>query len=426
MGSVEIVSKPPDIPSKWDVIPIHASDMSAYKRCRRYWNWTSPARNNLRRRVDISGVKMELWYGTGIHFALEQHYDPILQRDPVEAFKSWYELQWNGGIVGEEFLDRTYDINPRTLSSQDLAGMEAYSPGEDSKYRILGLRHILPNVEVVEEEFEAHRILGIGMMEFYREWAPKHDDFITLTTESQFSIPLGFEAVDLREDSPNYGKKLEVHARGKRDQVIYWPEMDKFGINDHKTAARIDEDYFVKLEMDEQCSTYLWATREEAKMHDYPWSGHVVDRVLYTALRKNYPKPPTPVRDGKALSVDRQKEGTTAELFSAAVAADPQLSYWFTNNEKAQQYYTYLCESGDDMFVLRDTARRNAHEVEQTAQNIRMIAEEMLDPNVNIYPNPTGSWLCTGCAFRPPCLAANDGSDWQGMLNDGYEINRER
>ncbi len=31
----------------------------------------------------------------------------------------------------------------------------------------------------------------------------------------------------------------------------------------HNTAGRIDEDYFIKLEKDEQVSNYLWATMQE-------------------------------------------------------------------------------------------------------------------------------------------------------------------
>ena len=263
------------------------------------------------------------------------------------------------------------------------------------------------------------------MLEFYKGWAEKHDNFVTVAAESVFSIPLGFESVDLREESPNYGKRLEVHARGKRDAVIYFPELDRYGVNDHKTAARIDEDYFLKLEKDEQVSTYMWATIEEAKMDDLPWSGKMVDRCLYTALRKNYPKPPTVLKNGK-LSIDRTNEGTTAELFQAAVLADPELNKWFMETERVQSYYNYLCDEGEDMFVLRKLVHRNRHEVENTGNHLRMIAREMLDPNINIYPNPSSSWLCTGCAFRAPCIAADDGSDWKGMLADGYEINRDR
>lgn len=420
----EVVTRPPAIPSKWDIIPIHGSDVASFKRCRRYWDWTSPARNNLRRRVDIHGVNMALWFGTGIHYALEMYYDPMLKRDPVESFKTWYNYQWEGGIVGEEWLERTYDIHPRLhkFTHDALAQAEAGDP--DDHWHIRGLKELLPNVELVQEEFEAHRELGIGMLTFYKDWALEHDDFITVAAESTYSIPLGFDAVDMREDSPNYGKTLQVHARGKRDAVIYFPQYDKFGINDHKSAVRIDEAYFKKLEKDEQCSNYLWATIQESKLYDLPWKDHVVDRVLYTALRKNYPKPPTVLQSG-FLSLDRQKEGTTAELFQAAVIGNPNLEEWFRGNEKAQAYYTYLCEMGDSAFVQRDLVTRNKYEIENTGKHLAMVAKEMLnDPS--IYPNPTGEFRCLECAFRNPCIAADDGSDWKGMLADGYEQNRDR
>lgn len=405
-----VVTRPPVIPSKWDIIPIHASDVASYKRCRRYWNWTSPARNNLRRRVDIHGIKMELWFGTGIHYALEEYYNPLLQRDPVESFKTWYQLQWDGGVVGHDWLDRTYDIRPKQL--------------DDGTFKIRGLRNLLPNIEVVQEEFELHYELGVGMLTFYKEWAKKNDEFVTVAAESVFSIPLGFESIDTREDSPNYGKKSEVHARGKRDAVVFEPMWEKYGINDHKTASRIDEDYFVKLEKDEQITQYLWATMREAEMEDLPWSGQMVDRAYMTALRKNFPKPPNVLKNGK-LSLDKQ-QGTNADLFEAAIEASPELSKWFVSDPKAQQYFTYLCDQGDDLFVLRNVVGRNRYEIEAFERHLIMTAKEMLDPDLNIYPNPTGSWLCTGCAFRAPCIAADDGSDWEGMLNDAYELNRDR
>jgi hypothetical protein len=424
-----IVTQPTVVPSKWDIVPIHASDVSAYKRCRRYWNWSSPTRSNLRRRVEIHGVKMELWFGNGIHYALEMYYDPLLQRDPVEAFIQWWEYQWNGGIVTEEWLDRTYDIHPQRVEQElvevDVATMTAIKDSQPL-WKIKGLRHLLPNIEVVQDDFMAHRELGIGMLNFYKEWAEKNDDFITVAAESVFSIPLGFEAVDRREDSPNYGQKLEVHARGKRDAVLYWPQWEKYGINDYKTAIRIDEDYFVKLEKDEQVTQYLWATMKEAELNpDLPWYGEMVDRCLYTALRKNYPKPPQPTYKDTRLSLAKDAP-TTADLFEAALESNETWAKWFVGSPEAQAYFSYLTEQGDRQFIIREEVGRNKYEIDAFDSHLKMTAREMLDPKLNIYPNPSGSWLCTGCQFRAPCIAADDGSDWEGMLNDAYEINRDR
>jgi hypothetical protein len=407
VAGIDVVVRPPDIPSKWDIIPIHSSDVAAFKQCRRRWDWSSPTRNNLRRKVEIFGITMPLWFGTGIHYALERYYDPTLKRDPVETFKTWYQFQWEGGVVTEEFLDHTYDIHPRLL--------------DDGTYRIKGLQEILP--DPMFEEFETHHDLGVGMMEFYKGYAEKHDDFIVIAAESTYSIPLGFEWVDLREDSPNYGKKIEVHARGKRDAICYWQEYDRFGIIDHKTAQRIDETYFAKLDKDEQCSNYLWATIQEAALYDLPWRGKIVDRVIYNALRKNYPKPPTELKSGFP-SIARSTEGTTAELFETFVR-ERGLEQWFNNDEKAQAYYTYLLTEGDAMFIQRDEVHRNKYEVEATGEHLKMIAREMLD-SPSIYPNPTAHYGCIHCGFRTACISADDGSDWQGMLADSFEVNRDR
>lgn len=417
-GSTEVITRPPDIPSKWDVIPIHSSDVAAFKSCRRKWDWSSPTRKNLRRRVDIYGVNIPLWFGTGIHYALENYYDPLLKRDPVESFLTWYQYQIDGGIVSEEWLDRTYDLHPRLSDKHVL--------GESALWRIAGLKEILPAWEVHEEEFELHRELGIGMMTFYKDYAERNDNFVCVAAESTYSIPLGFEVVDRREDSPNYGKTLEVHARGKRDAIIYFPELDRFGIIDHKTIERLDEDEKdEQLNKDEQVSNYLWATKMEAEMFGYEWSEKPVDRIIYQLLRKRYPRPPSLTTRGFP-SIDRQKEGTTAEMFQALIVGNEALETWFKTEPKAQAYFTFLCEKGDENFIVRKTVSRNKHEVNATATHLKMIAQEMLAEDLYIYPNPTSQWPCLHCAFRSPCIAMDDGSDYVGILEDGYEQNRDR
>ncbi len=109
---------PPEIPSKYDVIPVHNSDRSNFKACRRRWDWSSPARQNLTVRAEIYGVDTNLWFGTGIHYALEGFYSPVVRRDPVEVFKTWFDIQWRGGVVTAEWLDLVYDLKPEPLGTR--------------------------------------------------------------------------------------------------------------------------------------------------------------------------------------------------------------------------------------------------------------------------------------------------------------------
>lgn len=415
------VVAPPPVPDKFDIIPIHASDVNSFLRCRRYWDWTSPTRNNLRKRVDINGVNLNLWFGSGIHYALEMYYNPFLSRDPVEAFETWFNYQWEGGLVTEEWLERTYDVKPveKVFENDHIHHERAWF--------IRGLRDMHPDPD--HDEFMELKDLGIGMMKFYREYAPKNDDFVIVSPEAKFSVPLMhpdtgkiLTAVDVREQSPNYGKKLEVHARGQRDAILYRPAVNRYGIIDHKSAAKVDEDYFIKLDTDPQCSTYIWASQQEAIIHDLPYKE--VDEVIYQALRKTYPRPPTQLKNGTP-SLNRTEEGTTAEMFAEFVRENG-LVPWFEANEKAQGYYTWLLESGDENFIVRRSTYRTPTMVKNTGRNLAMVALEMLDPKLRIYPHFTGNYDCTRCAFRPPCIAEEDGSDVGFMLDNGYERNRGR
>lgn len=422
MDKTHTVAVPPKVPSKFDVIPIHASDISAYKRCRRYWDWTSPTRNNLRRKVQIYGVNTDLWFGTGIHYALEMYYNPLIQRDPVEAFSTWWHLQWNGGEVEEEWLDRSYDLNPKLLDSHSVkVNVGSMTAIQDSQpiYFVQGLKDLLP--DPIPEEFEGLRDLGIGMLEFYKDYAQKNDDFRVIAAESQFSIPLGFEAVDIREDSPNFGKELPVHARGKRDTIIQSLRTMQYGLIDYKTKTRIDDDYFESLNKDEQVTNYMTFSQEEAAIHDLPWT--TISFCMHQAMRKVFPKPPTMTQKGLP-SLDKQSESTTAEMFAEFIAENG-LQPWYDNTPKAQGYYEYLLEQGDENFVVRTPTYRNKYELANQFQHVQVVAHEMLsDPA--IYPSPNAGFLCVHCQFRGPCIAADDGSGSLDMIESGYETNINR
>lgn len=400
--------QPPQVPSKWDIIPIHASDVASFLRCRRYWNWSSPAKLNLRRRVDIAGINFPLWYGSGIHYCMEKYYDPFLSRDLHESWHTWYNLQMNGGEVTHDWLERTYDNHPEYNAERDT-------------WTIKGLRELHP--DPVMEDFEYHNDLAIGMLNFYKEYAEREDRFIVVAAESMFSVPLGFMALDTREDSPNYGKMLEVHARGKRDGIAFNPLNELFGLIDHKTAAAVDEEYFTKLEMDPQCKTYTWAAQEEARIFDLPYKK--IHGVIYNVMAKKYPRSPTILRDGVSPSINRKEESTTAELFMQYIH-DAGIKDLYDVDTKWQAYYNWLVGLGDKQYVWREVALYNQHEIKAHGMHLAMIAKEMLREDLQIYPTPSGNWLCTKCQFRAPCLAADDGSDYVYMLADGYEENKGR
>ena len=326
---------------------------------------------------------------------------------------TWFDVQWRGGTVGKEWLDKVYDLKPRLVDQAALT------------YVVRGLEDIIPDPD--HNEFDELKELGIQMMTFYKEYAEKNDDFTVIMTEHDFSVPIWdyennhiLTSVDRREESPNYGKILEVHARGRLDGLTQRPN-GKMGIIDHKTAAKIEEDYFVKLETDEQCTTYLWAAEIEAQYYDLPHKGQPLEEVIYNTLRKAYPKPPTELKNGM-FSVNRTDESTTYPLLMAWIAKNmPGVKL----SEKQSEYVDYLREVGDEQFIIRKAVRRNRHQLNNAGYRIYLEALDMLgDPR--IYPNISNTYQCINCAFRIPCIAKEDGGDWQQLINDNYTINKDR
>lgn len=437
----------PDIPSKWDIIPIHNSDRAAFRRCRRYWDWSSPSRNNLTVRADIHGINLPMFFGTGIHYALEQFYQPGFRRDPVEVFKTWFNIQWRGGTVTEDWLDKVYDLKPKSLGQshhpdcpmtnvreEDRTACTCHSlenelglGGRDPElFTVRGLEDILPDPD--HNEWEDLLDLGIGMLEYYKQYSEINDDFEVIVAEHDFSVPIWdfdnnciLRAVDRRLDSPNYGKELEVHARGRQDGIWVRPN-GKLGIIDHKTASRWGEDELVKLESDEQTTHYLWAAEVEAQYYDLPHKGQALEEVIYNVLRKVYPKPPTELRNGM-FSTDRQNESTTY----------PLLMEWINShmpgvplNEKQKGYIEYLKEIGDENFIIRKFVRRNRHQLRNAGHRLYLETLDMLSPKLRIYPNISNSFKCLGCAFRAPCMAKEDGGDWEELIRVNYTVNKDR
>jgi hypothetical protein len=230
------------------------------------------------------------------------------------------------------------------------------------------------------------------------------------------------KARDLREQSPNHGKELEVHNRGRMDAIWRKPN-GKHGVMDHKTSSRMDEDFFEKLETDEQVTSYMYAAEIEAKYYDLPYAGQAMEEVIYNVLRKAYPRPPTMVRGG-LFSVDRQNESPTYEMLMAFIeenGIDVE-----SLPEKHKGYVAYLRDIGDEQFFVRKLVRRNRHQLANAGYRLYLEALDMLDPNLRIYPNISNNYQCLRCAFRAPCMAKESGADWEQMLRDNYTRTRDR
>lgn len=181
---------------------IHISDVNAFKRCRRAWQWSSNLRDNL------TPVKpyAPFWLGTAIHAALAEYYSVGI--NPVEAYRS--HLVTNYG----EHLDRV--LNPDDVS------------------------------------------LGAGMLEHYRLWvrnmpglyADPYLDFIDL--ERRFCVPM--------RDAQGRASRRLFHE-GRLDGVVRHIETKELYLWEIKTTrSTIDRE--ASLLHDEQTLSYINAAQD--------------------------------------------------------------------------------------------------------------------------------------------------------------------
>jgi hypothetical protein len=347
------------------VFELHSTDRQLYRRCRRKWNWGSSIRENL---TSIGPANSALWFGTGIHFALEDYHgtqkyggtQPIIAFNQfVECFKeedrpdNWPELQYLAAEILTYYVDTWHDIYFK-------------------QYRTATLRD-----------------MGKTSIDGFDRFGGLDEPLV----EAHFVIPLSEEYV----------------YAGTFDRIVI-DQYDRFWVVDVKTARSIDT---VKLENDPQASAYAWAASK--------FFGIEFEGVIWLQISKDVPDGPKQLVSGE-FSQNKQAK-TTYRLYHKALMD--------TFGEIPERYIDHLnylvakeIENGDK-FIHYDLLRRNQSWIDAEQYKIMAELQEMSNPNLQIYPNPTKDCMWD-CPFRSACLAYDDGSDFQYILDHEFMVATDR
>lgn len=319
---------------------IHSSDRVSFKRCRRRW-WLSSHLGLSYESLDAQPGP--LWYGTGMHFAMEDFHGHNTYGHPFNSF-------------------------------------EAYISANLS--------------EELPEDVDAYRDLAKATLNYYVDhWLPRRN---ILTTTSINGIPQVEVAFKLRMGRVDFAGTFDRIARDNQGQL--W-------VVDYKNVKTIDR---TKLELDQQISSYAWAA---SKLYKKEFAG-----VAYMQFVKKAPGYPDRLKGG-GFSKNKAQATTYGIYHQALIEA---FGYIPTEYE---DFLTYLSESegpDGDAYIRIDFVYRNPTSRAQEALMIRDESREMLRKNLSLYPNPTRDCVWD-CQFRTVCLAMNDGSDFQGILDGGFK-----
>lgn len=338
------------------VAAIHTSDRGLYKSCRRRWHWQSHLRSGLEPFTKAS----PLWFGSGIHFALESVHG-----------SQYYP---SGRAAFEDYVRASI---------------------EDAKDRL-------------PPDWQDLLQLGRGMMDYYEnEWLTGRDALPTYVKDGVPQIEVQFE-VEL-PCPPELLGRAEIDKlvyRGTIDRVAIDPVLGGLYIVEYKTAAQFE---ILHLNTDPQINAYMWAMKY---IYDLPCLG-----VIYQQHLKAVPEEARLLASGK-ISYDK-RQNTSHRRYQRALVDMYGKEYYKVAPPANIQCLNELCLMEDDMkdpYIRRDKATRSDRQIESEGVKVLIEAYEMINPDTPLYPYATRT--CKWCPFESPCLALDDGDDFEDILND--------
>jgi len=336
---------------------IRTSDRQLFKRCRRRWHLQSGLRLNR----EPSEQKGYFWIGTGGHFALEDYYGHNHFKHPSVAFEAYVEAQ------------------------RKWAGQR-------------GSKRSLP------PDWQEQAELGIGILDNYLIWLEHRDEYPTLWVDDKPQVEVKCRIELPYTPAPSTGY----------DKVVYDLTLDRIAIIESEPWI-IDYKFYKSwwsndLDYDAQMTAYHWGgTQIYNGIIDIPIAGAVLHQFL-----KELPEPPRILANGHLSTAENQK--TTHRLYRR------ELKQMFGSIEATpQKYVNYLNElsfkeSPDrDAYIWRARTYRTPEQAASEQEKILMEVEDMLNPDIPIYPNATKdcSWECP---FKDVCLMMDCGDDWESAL----------
>lgn len=299
-----------------------------------------------------------LWFGSGFHYAMEDFHGHNRWGHPKEAFKQYVKA---------------------THSQSKLV------PG------------------VMPFDWPELTELGFQMCDYYADyWLTARDPYTTYVVDGRPQVEV-HALVPVPFKSPQFDRILYGVTI---DRVII-DEKGQLWLLDYKTCKRVQTGFF---QTDGQISAYYWIARS---LYNLPIAG-----FIYQQHRKAFPDDPRIKATGKISTAKTQNTShrhyrkTLIQTYGSVLNA-PKENVDFLNYLSEGETELY------DKYIRRDRIYRNEAQAEAEGAKIMLELEEMLNPNLPLYPNPTRD--CGGmCSFSHACVSLDDGSDWEYELQIGF------
>lgn len=350
---------------------LRTSERNLFKRCQ--WAWE-------RSYVDRLSHKREspaLWFGTGIHLALEKYYIVGKERgvDPVETWTQYCE-----GTLG------------------DSAKINLYEDGH----------------KMVVDALE----LGSAMLkEYVRHYGPE-PHLEVIATEQTFKVGVNYDAF-----VPEGMEREYADYVGTIDLVVRDLEKGKIWLWDHKTASQLGSGNTQYLPLDDQAGSY-WAIADLIlRKKGLISSTERISGIVYNYLVKKFPDERPRNEDGYATNAPIKKHYVEAleklgldNLSKLKLESLRELA-----ESKEIQVFGDVSKQQPTPMFERKRVFRTAGERKSQINRIKIDLQAMsLVRNEVIPATKTPTRECGFCEFRDICELDEAQRDWSEMAKLFY------
>jgi len=367
---------------------VHVTDVLSFLNCRQQWDFSSHLRQYLERKTPV----IPFFVGKGVHDALDVKYER--GADPAAFFHQYAQdelvaLHRTEGELWDTELDKLkdgIDLAKNMLWHYEL--WQRYDTSTNSDQNLKFIATELPD-------------------------------------DTPLMIPAPPDFAGSEEWGVGFGLRLDGVVQRTTDNT-YW-------VFETKTCRSIGERKTM-LANDLQAAMYCWAAEQML--------GVTISGVIYNLMRKKIPSIPsqlnatisTPHGNLPTFSVAKSTD-TTFEVYKHILdgLADKRASERGGEATVRDQLRNILYDHHrarlEDLWAQGNTYFERYELVKSRPQIRRALhtvwhaAQDMLDPNVPIYPRP-GGLQCNYCHFRAPCLTIDNGGDPSRILEEEYQPRR--
>ena len=352
---------------------LRTSERNLFKRCQ--WAWQREYQDCLKPKGSEAPA---LWFGTGIHLALEHWYKPGKDRgvDPVETWTDY------------------------CLKSQaDSTFINTYEGGD------------------FEKAVQAQELGEAMLREYVKEYG-QEDHLEVISAEQTFQVGIPYTAI-----TPDGTKDDKAKYVGTFDLVVRDHKKGKIYLWDHKTARALGSSNTQYLPLDDQAGSY-WAVADYTlRKQGLIGKNEHIDGIVYNYLVKKMPDTRPKNAEGYAtnkplkkhyiqalshLEIDKLDKKKVSELESIA-------------SEHGIEVYGEVSANQPSPMFERVTVYRSANQRRSQIERIQNDLAAMSVVRNGVLPatkSPTRE--CGFCPFNPICELDESGKDWTEMADMSY------